>query len=76
MDQRRQQFSDLTHALRIMRRADNSTSTGNLVLKMYKLETGMLTFEEYEVVRAVKYNKTNKPPNLLSENYEDILFDS
>jgi hypothetical protein len=43
MDQRKQQYNDLLHALRLMRRVDNSTSTGILVLKMYKLETGMLT---------------------------------
>lgn len=50
MDQRRQQYNDLVHALRLMRRVDNSTSTGILVLKMYKLETGMLTFEDQDLI--------------------------
>lgn len=50
MDQRKQQYNDLLHALKLMRRVDNSTSTGILVLKMYKLETGMLTFEDHELV--------------------------
>ncbi|XP_076116147.1 TBC1 domain family member 7-like [Mytilus galloprovincialis] len=50
MDQRKQQYNDLLHALKLMRRVDNSTTAGLLVLKMYKLETGMLTFEEQELV--------------------------
>lgn len=50
MEQRSQQHNDLLHALKLMRRVDNSTSTGELVLKMFKLESGMLTFEDQEVV--------------------------
>lgn len=45
-EQRIEQYNDLDHALRIMRRIDDTTDQPTVFLKMYYLEEGQMMFDE------------------------------
>lgn len=49
MRQRRQQYEDLRHALVLMRRITDDMPPGEVYMRMYLLQTGMLSFEGHDL---------------------------
>jgi len=50
MKQRTEQYNDLHNALTLMRRINNDTPAGEVYMKMYLLQNGMLSFEDPDMV--------------------------
>ncbi|KAJ8298683.1 hypothetical protein KUTeg_022856 [Tegillarca granosa] len=50
MKQRTQQYDDLHHAMKLLRRINDQSPVGEMYLKMFLTETGHLPFEEQNLV--------------------------
>ena len=50
MSQRRQKYEDLLSAIKVMRLVAADAGTSEMFLKMFLLESGLLTFEEHNMV--------------------------
>ncbi|XP_061164463.1 TBC1 domain family member 7-like [Saccostrea echinata] len=48
MQQRKQKYNDLNHAVKLLRYVDENTPIGKVFLKMYLVESGQIKFEQYK----------------------------
>lgn len=55
MKQRTQQYDDLHHAMKLLRRINDQSPVGEMYLKMFLTETGHLPFEEQNLLIVPEY---------------------